>query len=78
MSPKILLELCNAALASEFGLTITCPNPKALQINLCNFTRGNPDFATLTMAVPAKPNTVFIIKKSTEINDLSGIQEPLP
>lgn len=70
MNPQLLLDLLDRALIEELGLVVDTPNPKALELRLHDIRKGRPEYATIQISVPSTPNTIMLVKKSVELNEL--------
>ena len=68
-SPELLLTLCDRALSEEIGLLIPVTEPKIFRADLSAAMRssGDPRYKELITYIPNLPETVFLAKKSTEL-----------
>jgi len=72
LKPELLTNLFERAMAEELGLVVTTNNPKQLQFHLNNHRReyNLTIFADIIVCVPSEPNTVILVKKSVDLNDV--------
>jgi len=70
LKPELLTALFEKAAEEELGLVIETQNPKQMQILLCHHRKeyGLTKFENLVVAIPSEPNTVFISKKSVDLD----------
>ena len=71
MKPELLIDLLSRALTEELGLVVGTNNPHALTMKLHEIRKANPIFDNLELTVPSTPNTVMVVKKTVELNDLT-------
>lgn len=70
MKPELMAQLMHRALTEELGLVIETNNPKQLQINMDVMRKGmaEPGLSDLLFALPSTPNTLYITKRSVELD----------
>jgi hypothetical protein len=61
--------LYNRAISEPLGLIVDVTNPDRFQINLATWVRNQPDrrFDEIMVCLPSTPDTVFLVKKSVEL-----------
>lgn len=65
LSTQIQTELLERALAEPIGLVVECINPRQFAIQL---HASSKDFPELMLCTPAEDNTIFIMKRSVELD----------
>lgn len=75
MNESILYDLLNRALSEELGVVVETNNPNQLSLRLHSAAKGLPRYEPLIITVPSSPNTVMIVKRSVELDDLGEPNE---
>lgn len=69
MKPELLYDLLNRALTEELGLVVTTNNPHRLTLNLHDIKKAHSRYAEIEISVPSTPDTIFLVKKSVELDE---------
>jgi hypothetical protein len=69
MNQDLIFDLLNRALNEELGLAIETNNPKQLVENIHRATKGLSRYDSLIVTIPSTLNTVFIVKRSVELDE---------
>ena len=70
MRSELLHGLLSRALEEELGLVVTTNNPHGLSLNLHDLTKGEDRYSSLIITVPSLPETVMIVKRTVELDDV--------
>lgn len=70
MKTELILDLLDRALGEEMGLVITTNNPDRMSKDIHAVTQGVDKYKSLMITVPSTPETVMIVKRMVELDDL--------
>ena len=73
MKPELLYDLLNRALECELGLVVSTNNPRGLNFHLHELTKNIPKYAPLMLTIPSTPETIMIVKRTVELDEMGDI-----
>lgn len=60
-------SILDRALSEPLGLYIECVNPKSFEVQISRIKSVYPNYDSLMVCIPSLPETVFLVKKSVEL-----------
>ena len=69
MREELIREILDKALTEELGMAVICDNQHQTTLRFHAVTKDNPKYAGLMIAAGSKPNEVFIVQRTVELDD---------
>lgn len=69
MKQELLYDLLNRALEEELGLVVSTNNPHQMSMKLHEIKKSHSRYADIEIAIPSTPDTIFLVKKSVELDE---------
>lgn len=69
MKKELLHDLLKRSTEEELGLVIETNNPHQMSARLLDLKRATGLYTEIEVTVPSTPNTVILVKKTTELDE---------